>query len=367
MYSEKDDLEAVTAVIRRNMYWAIGPEIKEFEGQVGQYIGRKYALAFNSGTSALHALMIAYGIGEGNEVIVPSFSFIATANAPLFVGARPTFAEIEEKTYALSTKDVEKRITKKTRAIMPIHYGGSPALEINELRELAEKHGLTLIEDAAESLGASISNKKVGTFGDSAILSFCSNKVISTGEGGMVVTDNPKIYERLLLIRSQGRAEGNQNFFNSAASMDYVTLGYNMRMPTMVAALGISQFKKIEKIIGMRQKNARQLSELLSRSAITLPYLDGSINHVFQMYTVRFKDQKTRDRVKEALAKDGIMSKVYFDPIHLTHFYKNELAYKATLPITERIGKETLTLPLYTHMEDTEIELLAKSILKAMA
>ena len=206
IYWDEEDVETVKEAIQRGMYWAIGPNIEKFENMLSEYVDTKHALVFNSGTSALHAVLLAHGIGQGDEVIVPSFTFIATANAPLFVGAKPVFADIENKTYGLNPDDVETKITPRTKAIIPIHFGGCPCL-IEELREIARKHKLLLIEDAAESLGAAVDGKKVGSFGNAAILSFCSNKVITTGEGGAVVSDSAEIYERLKLIRSHGRAE----------------------------------------------------------------------------------------------------------------------------------------------------------------
>ena len=183
IYWDEDDVREVTSVIKNGMYWASGADIGEFENKVAEYVGVKNSVAVNSGTSALHVSLAAHGIGEGDEVIVPSFTFIATANAPLFVGARPVFAEIEETNYGLDPQDVETRITPNTKAIIAVHYGGSPC-RVQELKEVARRHNLVLIEDAAESLGAMADGKKIGSFGDSAILSFCAPKIIATGEGG---------------------------------------------------------------------------------------------------------------------------------------------------------------------------------------
>ena len=188
IYWDEEDVNRVAEVIRQGMFWAIGPNIEKFEKTLADRIGKKYAVAFNSGTSALHATLLAYEIGEGDEVIVPSFTFIGTANSVLFVKAKPVFADIEAETYGLNPEDVKEKITGKTRAIMPIHCGGL-ACRIKELREIAEDHKLLLIEDAAESLGAKVDGKRVGSFGEAAMFSFCGNKVITTGEGGMLVTD----------------------------------------------------------------------------------------------------------------------------------------------------------------------------------
>ena len=209
IYWDKKDITAISDTIKKGTGWAVGPNVEKFEKEISKYIGVKYALVFNSGTSALHSLLLSYRIGPGDEIIVPSFTFIATANAVLFVGAKPIFAEIEEDTLGLDPKDIEKKITSKTKAIIVVHYGGSPC-KIEEIKKIAKKYNLILIEDAAESLGAKFRDKKIGALGDSAILSFCQNKIITTGEGGAVVTNSKEIYEKLKLIRSHGRLE-NEN------------------------------------------------------------------------------------------------------------------------------------------------------------
>ena len=362
-YWNETDIESVTNVIKRGSYWATGPEIKEFEKKIAEYVGAKYAITFNSGTSALHALLLAYDLKQGDEVIVPSFTFIATANAPLFVGAKPVFAEIEDRTYGLDPEDVKKRITPKTKAIIPIHYGGCPCL-IRELKEIAEDRNLLLIEDAAESLGAKINDKKVGTFGDSAMFSFCQNKVISTGEGGAITTDSKEVYEKLKLIRSHGRLE-TQDYFSSTEYMDYVTLGYNFRMPTMNAALGLSQLKKIDKVIKMRRDKAEYMTEKLSKiREITLPIPPRDYFHVYQMYTIRIDGtRQIRDRLIQYLGDKGISTKVYFEPVHLSYFYKNKFGFKGgDLPVTERIADQVLTFHTHPLLKNEEIDYISEEI-----
>jgi perosamine synthetase len=362
IYWDQEDIAMVSEAIGRGMSWAIGPNIEKLEGMLSRYVGRKYALVFNSGTSALHAVLLACGIGPGDEVIVPSFTFIATANAPLFVRAKPVFADIEAKTYGLDPEDVEKKITRKTKALMPIHYGGAPCL-IAELKAIAERHKLLLIEDAAESLGAIVDGRKVGGFGDAAILSFCSNKVVTTGEGGAVVTDSADIYEKLKLIRSHGRAE-TANYFSSTEYMDYVALGYNFRMSDITAALGIAQLKKIDTLIDIRRKNAEMLSARLSVIAeIEVPHPPHNSSHVYQMYTIRVNGGKEkRDALSAYLAGQGIMTKVYFHPVHQTRFYKNKLGYKSDLPVTEKLSQQVLTLPMYPMLTEDEIDFIAAQV-----
>ena len=362
IYWDEEDVGMMKQAIERGMHWAIGPNVEKFEEMLSRYVDTKYALVFNSGTSALQSVLLACGIGSGDEVLVPSFTFIATANAPLFVGAKPVFADIEDKTYGLDPEDVKRKITPRTKAIIPIHYGGCPCL-ITELRQIAKEHNLILIEDAAESLGATVGGKKGGSFGNAAILSFCSNKVITTGEGGAVVTSDREIYERLKLIRSHGRAE-NSDYFSSTDYMDYVALGYNFRMSDITAALGIAQLKKIDTVIEMRRRNAQMLSARLSRIAdIEVPHPPGNFFHVYQMYTIRVKEGKEkRDALSAYLAEQGIMTKVYFHPAHQTHFYKNKLGYKCDLPITESLSRQVLTLPMYPALTEHEIDFIADQV-----
>lgn len=361
IYWDKEDVQAVKAAIEKGMSWAIGQKVEEFENGISRYIGLKYGVVFNSGTSALHAALLAHGIGNGDEVIVPSFTFIATANAPLFVNAKPIFADIENKTYGLDPENVKEKITKKTKAIIPVHYGGSPCL-IRELREIAEDHNLLLIEDVAEAFGAKVKNKNVGTFGNSAILSFCQNKVITTGEGGAIVTDSKEICEKLKLIRSHGRLES-ADYFTSAGYMDYVELGYNFRMSNITAALGVAQLKKAGKIIKMRRKNAEYLTKKLSGiGEIIPPSPPKGYFHVYQMYTVRVRQGK-RDGLSKYLTKQGIATKLFFYPVHLTSFYRDKFGYRdGELSVTEEISNQVLTLPMSPSLTKREIEFIARKI-----
>ena len=366
VFWDEEDLEAVAKVIRRGTFWAVGPEIEEFEKATAEYVDRKYAVAFNSGTSALYAIMLAYKIGPGDKIIVPSFTFIATANAALFTGATSSFADIEPESFALDVKKVSKVLDDKVKAVMPIHYGGMPCRDIELLKELAERHRIFLIEDAAESIGSEINGVKVGSFGDISMFSFCGNKVITTGEGGIAVTDSGAIYEKLKLVRSHGRLES-EPYFLTIKTLDYVEIGYNWRMPSMIAALGISQLRKLEKVISMRQERAAYYSSNLKKIKwIKVPDPPENFRHVYQMYTIRISlGRKVRDALREFLAKRGIMTKVYFDPVHLTHFYRESFGHKeGELPVTEQISSEVLTLPLYPTMTKKEIGYVINSIIE---
>jgi len=361
IYWDEDCVREVNDVITSGMNWAVGSKVEEFEEAIHEYVGMRYAVTFNSGTSALHALLLAYKIGPGDEVIVPSFTFIATANATLFAGAKPVFADIEEETLGLDPESVNEKITEKTKAIITVHYGGCPS-RVRELREVADDHKILLIEDAAEALGAKVEGLKVGTFGDSSMFSFCQNKIITTGEGGAVVTNDERVYGRLKLIRSHGRLD-DEKYFSSAYSGDYVELGYNFRLSNILAALGLAQIKKIDKIIEMRREKASSLTAgLLKIKYVLPPNCPPGYFHVYQLYTIRIP-KDLRDTLMKYLRERGIMSKIYFNPVHLTTFYREKFGFKGgELPITEKVSREVLSLPIYPTMTNDDTSYIIQNV-----
>lgn len=325
IYWDENDVEAVVNVLRRGMYWTGGTENEQLEDDLARYIGRKHGVAFNSGTSALTALLLAYGLNPGDEVIVPSFTYAATIDAVVFVGAKPVFADIEKENYGLDTDDVEERITDRTKAIIAVHIYGLPC-HIIELQELANRHGFILIEDAAEAIGASIIGRKAGSFGDAAIFSFSGNKIITTGEGGMAITNSSEIYDKLKQIRQMR----------------------SWRMSSIQAALGISQLKKLDSIINMRGQKARYLSNQLQKiEGLQVPFIPDGYSHTYQFYTIRFK--KDRDGLKKYLEDRGITTKIYFPSLQY-------------LPVTEIVTKEVLTLPIYPSIKIEEMDYIVESI-----
>ena len=362
IFTDDEDLRLVNDVIKRGKSWAIGPEIEKFENELSSFIGQKFCVALNSGTSGLHAALQAYGIGNDDEVIVPSFSFISTANSILFVHTTPIFSDIETENFGLDASLLEAKITNKTKAIMPMDYAGQ-SCKIHEILEVTEKHNLTLIEDAAEGLGSSINGKKIGTQSDCAVFSFTGNKVMTTGEGGAIVTDSEEIYEKLKLIRSHGRIDA-QNYFENPNISDYVNIGYNWRMPTISAALGLAQLAKLPKIIKMRKENANYLSSRLSKySQIETPSPKSGSDHIYQMYTIKLSNTKIRDSLQAYLTENRIFSKIYFPPIHLTKFFSQKFNLKdGLLPITEDISSRILTLPMYPNMTGEEKDLIVSTI-----
>lgn len=362
IYTDEEDFTQISKIIKRGNNWAIGPEIEEFENAIKNYVGVDYCLTLNSGTSALHATFLAYGFGSNDEVIVPSFSFISTANSVSFVGSTPVFGDIEENTFGLDPTLLPQLISQKTKAIVPMDYGGI-SCKINEIKEVAQNNNLLLIEDSAEALGASVNGKKVGSIADASIFSFCGNKVLTTGEGGAIVTNDKTIYEKIKLIRSHGRMDKVRYFENTEQSK-YLELGYNWRMSSITAALGISQISKLDKIIKMRQDNAKYISKSLSKfSEIITPSSDKGSEHIYQMYTIRLSSKEIRDKLHDFLTEKSIFSKIYFSPIHLTDFYRNKFGMKEnSLPFTEMISEQILTLPLYPNMTSEEKIYLTESV-----
>ncbi len=360
IFTDREDNRAVNKVLQRGMDWAIGHEIADFEKKITNYIGTKYCVAFNSGTSAGHAALLAININSG-EVIVPSFTFISTANWPLMVNAKPKFVDIEEENFGLSPERVKVEITKNTKAIIPIHYGGLPC-KIGEINRIARNKKITLIEDCAESFGAKIKGVSVGTFGQMSIFSFAPNKILTTGEGGVICTDSRKIFEKLQLIRSHGR-KVNENYFKTSRLPDYISIGYNWRMSSMTAALGLSQFDKLDRIIQLRRKHARfYTSKLKKIKEIKLPDEPKDHLHVYQLFTIQLKNNLIRNELQKFLAGRGIMTKIFFEPIHLSNFYKKSGFGKKSLPNTEKTSRTVLSLPIFPGLKSEEIRYICDSI-----
>ena len=347
-YSDESDVEAVSGVIRRQTRWAEGPSVERFEADLCSHLSAPGALACNSGTAALHMALLAIGVKHWHEVIVPSFTFIATANAVRYTGAHPTFADIEEDTYGLDPKDVAAKIVPgRTKAIIAVHPYGRPC-KIREIADIARRNSIALIEDACEALGAKVDGMPVGKFGVAAAFSFCANKVISTGEGGALVTSDKYLYDRARIIRSHGRDKGG---VNQGEAESYVSLGYNYRMSDMAGALGASQLVKIEKLIAMRRQVAQWYCQRLG--------LEYHPESVYQLFTIR---TTKRDALMRHLRENGIGCKVYFNPIHLTEFYRRYTWKPPILPVTERVSPEVLSLPMYPALTEAEVDYVCQKV-----
>ncbi len=331
---------------------SIGPKIEAFEKKFAKFVGAKYACAVSSGTAGLHLALIAVGIKKGDEVITSPFSFIASANVILYVGAKPVFVDVDQRTGNIDPKKVEKAVTKKTKAILPVHIFGQPA-EMGAIMKIAKKHKLMVIEDACESLGAKHKGKMAGTFGQSGVFAFYANKQMTTGEGGMIVTNDRAVDELCRSLRNQGRTPDMQ-------WLDHKYLGFNYRMDEMSAALGLAQIEKIDFLIKKRQEIARWYGKELKRirSLVEIPRTAPGATHTWFVYVVQIKNSRTnRDTVIQELAKRGVSSKPYLPSIHLFSFYKDRFGYDAgDFPIAESISASVLALPFYIGLTRQDIK-----------
>lgn len=337
-----------------------GKKVEEFEIKFSEYIGTEYAVAVSSGTAALHTAFIACGIKKGDEVIVPSFTHISTANAALYCGASPIFAEINPDTYTIDPNDIENKITIKTKAIVPVHWAGRPA-DTDALMKIAEANDLILIEDACQAAGAVYHSKKVGGFGLAACFSMYPSKIVTTGEGGMVTTNDRNIYDKLKLLRNYGQTPEKR--------FHHIILGYNYRITELQAALGVAQLGKIEEKIRRKNENAIKLSKELQKfTGLTAPAIQSDVRHIFMHYMVKIDESKfgkSRDFVMDALNAENIQSRMYIPPVHLQPYYRERFGYReGYLPITEDVAKKVLTLPCLSSMDDTDIGDIIKAIQK---
>lgn len=352
---DETDISNVVESVSRGSHWAKGPYIDEFELKLSDYFGVEHALVVNSGTTALECILRAYDIGVGDEVLVPSFTFIATANVVELAGAKPVFVDIEHETLGMDPEDARKKITEDTAMILPIHCYGSPCL-IEDLSSVADEAGVPLVEDAAEAFGATAAGQKVGTFGDSAALSFCQNKILPTGEGGAILTEDDEIARIVERFRSHGR-QPNSNYFQSADSGEYTTTGSNYRMPDVVAALGCSQIKKVERLVQLRREVAGTYNNSLDDVTGVEPFRGrdgGGDRNVYQLYSILCDSQSVRSSVMAALRSRGISSKVYWDPpVHRTQVYAD--TESAPLPTVNDVASRVVSLPIYPHMSEDKI------------
>lgn len=347
----ESDIEAVTQVLRSGTL-SLGRRLEEFERSFGEYVGTPHAVAVNSGTSGLHLLMRALGIGDGDEVIVPSFAFVAAANATCYERAVPVFAEIEPETLTLDPQKIEDAISPKTRAVLLVHTFGYPA-DVHAIKDIARRHNLLLIEDACEALGTEIGGRKAGSLGDAGVFAFYPNKQITTGEGGVVVTDDPEVAASLRSLRSQGRRGGSE-------WLQHVEIGYSYRLTDLQCALGNEQLKRIDSILRRRESVARSYyQELNGHPDLILPPLSVTKGKIsWFVYVVQLAgrfSRQDRDWIWEQMQGRGIGCGRYFAPIHLQPAYRSVAFPKTDLGLTERIAERTLALPFFNRLNDEQI------------
>lgn len=349
------EIEAVTQVLRSGRL-SLGPKLEEFEAAMAAYMGVPRAVAVSSGTAGLHLALLAFGIGPGQEVIVPSFTFIAVANAVRYTGAQPAFADIDPQSLNLDPACVEAAITPRTRAIIAVHTFGRPA-DMDSMLALARRNNLVVIEDACEAVGAEIGGRKAGSFGDAAVFAFYPNKQITTGEGGMVVTRDAGAANRMRGLRNHGRYSSN---------VEAEELGYNYRLSEMQCALGVAQLSRIESILARRDAIARRYCEQLRGVRnIEVPAVDVPGQRLSWFVFVVRLTEGDRDQAMSRLAAESIATGRYFAPIHQQPAYA---AWRnaAQLPVTEQVGAHTLALPFFNRIEEAQIERVADALRRAV-
>ena len=344
---DEAEVQAVTEVLRSGII-AQGQRVADFEEAFAKFSGTEHAVAVNSGTAALHAALLAHGIGEGDEVITSPFSFIATANSILYTNARPVFSDIESETYNLDPEQITEKITRKTKAIMPVHLYGHPA-DMKAITEIAEDHKLAIIEDACQAHGAKYDGKTVGSFGTGAF-SFYPTKNMTTSEGGIITTNDKEVAERCRMIRSHGSS---QRYLHEI-------IGFNLRMTDISAAIGLVQLGKLDNYTAKRQQNAKKLTEgLQTIEGITCPKTREGYEHVFHQYTIRTQE---RDKLSEYLNQNGIGTGIHYPiPIHKQPLYQ-ELGYTDELPESEKASAEVLSLPVHPQLNENEIDTIINTV-----
>ena len=356
------EIDAVCEVLR-SPNLSLGPKLGEFEAAFARYAGRKYAIAVNSGTSGLFLCAEALGIGPGDEVITTPFTFIATVNFILMVGATPVFVDIDPVSLNIDSTKIEAKITPKTKAIVPVEVFGNPA-GMDKVSAIAIKHGLAVIEDCCEALGAKLHGKKAGTFGDIGVFAFYPNKQMTTGEGGMIVTDDERLADVCYSLRNQGRGKG-------AGWLAHERMGYNYRLCDINCALGIVQLSRIEEFVEKRAKVARMYGTLLAEEGrIAAPAEPADARMSWFVYVIRLNDRYTitqRNALIQKMLARGIQVSNYFPPAHLQPFMVEKFGYKeGDFPITDKVCQRTMALPFHNNLTMDEAKLVCGELKAAL-
>lgn len=359
---EEDDIQAVVDVLRSD-YLTTGPKIAEFEKMVADYVGAKYAVAISNGTSALHAACFAAGIQPGDEVITTPLTFAASSNCVLYCGGTPVFADVDLKTYNIDPEDIRRKITDKTKAIIAVHLAGQPC-DMDEIHKIAKEHDLIVIEDGAHALGSVYKGKKVGTLSDMTTFSFHPVKPITTGEGGMIVTDNEEFYQKMMLFRSHGITRDENLMTRNDGPWFYqqLDLGYNYRITDIQCALGCSQMKKLDRFLALRKEIVARYNEAFADCEnIVTPYQLPETESGWHLYIVQVKNCDRR-KVFEALREHGIAVNVHYIPVYL-HPYYQEHGYKDVhCRNAEEVYSHIISLPLYPTLTEEQQQYVIETL-----
>lgn len=348
-----------------NQRWLTnGSFLQKFESNFQKYISSSYSVGVGNGAQALHLAVRGLGIGSGDEVIVPTFTFVATANAVTSCGAKPIFADVDPNTFNISIDSIKKLITKKTKAIIPVHYGGQ-SCDMDKIHSISKNKNLKIIEDCAHALGSTFKNKKCGNLGDVGCFSFYPTKIITTGEGGMVTCNNPKLFKKIKILRSQAMSiSSNEREKLATWKYDVTDLGYNYRLDEIRSSLGFSQLFRVDQINKMRIKLASIYTNSLSKiKGIQTPFIKDNRNHIFHLYSIKITDEfpLTRDELYEKLIQKGIGTTVQYTPVHLLSYYKKKNK-NPSLKNSEKLMDQVLCLPIFPKMTLKEIQYVIKNI-----
>lgn len=358
------DIQAVVEVLHSD-YLTTGPKVKEFEEKVAHYVGVKYAVAISNGTAALHAACFAVGIEKGDEVITTPITFAASANAVLYCGGTPVFADIDKDTYNISPKSIREKITKRTKAIIIVHYTGQPC-DIDEIHQIADEYHLSVIEDGAHALGAVYKGKKVGALSDLTTLSFHPVKHITTGEGGMVLTNQEELYKKLILFRTHGITREKEFLHNDEGDWYYeqLLLGYNYRISDLQCALGISQMDRLEEFLSRRREIAEKYNQNFEKiDNIIIPKQRKESVNSWHLYVLQVKQRKA---VFEHLRKAGIGVNVHYIPVYHFPFYQQNGYQNVYCPNAEALYKNIISLPIYPELTQTEQDYVINQVIECV-
>jgi perosamine synthetase len=347
------ELKYVSDCINTNWISSIGKYVTRFEEMFAQFCGTSYALTTSSGTAALHLALLALDIGQGDEVIVPDFTFVASANAVLYCGAKPVFVDVDRSTWNIDPSKLEERLTDRTKAIMAVHLYGHPC-NMDVIMAIAKNHNLKVIEDAAEAHGAEYKSKRVGSIGDIGSFSFYGNKIITTGEGGMITTNNSKLVEKMRMLRDHAMSKTRRYWHDM--------LGYNYRLTNIQAAIGVAQMEQIDGFIEKKRQNAALYNSLLGDiKSITLPAEADSCKNVYWMYSVLIENDfgLSRDEVMDRLNEKGIDTRPFFYPLNQLPMYKNDGVY----PVSDELSRKGINLPSATTLTESDIRTVCEALI----